>query len=335
MPIEEKSMLTTKLFNSKRRALALAVAAAMVLPGTALAQGAGGQVRLVVPYAAGGLPDTVARMLAQRLTEATGTPHIVDNRPGGNGAVAAANLATSPTDGTTMLVTDGSMITINPLTNKKLPYDPVNAFVPVSLIATSPLFLAINASVKANNLDEFIALAKSKPGQLNIGSSGIGSSHHLTAEAMKAALGIFMTHIPYRGSGASVPALVGNQVDAVFSAYPSLAPFAKNGQVKILATNSLKRSSLAPNVPALSEKIPGFDFAVQVMMLAPKGTPNDVVQKMSAEIAKIAKRQDAIDLMKVAGIELVGGGPAQLSQALDAERKRMAAAAKAANLQPE
>ncbi|MDB5793677.1 MAG: Tripartite-type tricarboxylate transporter, receptor component TctC [Noviherbaspirillum sp.] len=327
--------MLTKLFNSKRRTLALAIAAAMVLPGAALAQGSKGPVRLVVPYAAGGLPDTVARMLAQRLTETTGNSHIVDNRPGGNGAVAAANLATSPTDGDTLLVTDGSMLTINPLTNKKLPYDPVNGFVPVSLVATSPLFLAINSSVKANTLEEFIALAKSKPGQLNIGSSGIGSSHHLTAEAMKAGLGIFMTHIPYRGSGASVPALVGNQVDAVFSAYPSLAAFAKNGQVKILATNSLKRSSLAPNVPALSEKIPNFDFAVQVVVLAPKGTPNEAVQRISAEIAKLAKRQDVIDNMKVAGIEMVGGGPAQAAQSLDAERKRMAAAAKAANLQPE
>jgi tripartite-type tricarboxylate transporter receptor subunit TctC len=318
------------------RVLATTFAAAFWLPTSAIAQAyPAKQVRLVVPYAPGGLPDTVARMLSQRLQEALGQSVVVDNRPGGNGAVAAANLATSPADGYTFLVTDGSMITINPLTNKKLPYDPVKDFIPVSLVANSPLFLAVHPRVKANTLDELVALAKSKPGALNYGSSGIGSSHHLTMEAMKAGLGIFMTHIPYRGSGASVPALVGGQVDMVFSAYPSMAAFSKQGQVRLLATNSVKRSSLAPEVPAISEKLPGFDFAVQVITLAPAGTPAEAVQRISSEITKIAKRQDVIDHMKTAGIEMVGGGPEQLTQALNAERKRMALAAKQANLQPE
>jgi tripartite-type tricarboxylate transporter receptor subunit TctC len=274
-------------------------------------------------------------MLAQRLTEAMGQPFIVDNRPGGNGAVAAANLATSPADGDTLLVTDGSMLTISPLTNKKLPYDPVKAFVPVSLVATSPLFLAVNSNVKANTLDEFVTLAKEKGGSMNYGSSGIGSTHHLSMEAMKAGMGVSLTHVPYRGSGASVPALVGGQVEAVFSAYPSLAAFAKQGQVKILATNSLKRSSLAPNVPAISERLPGFNFAVMVFVVAPAGTPNEPIQRISAEIAKLAKRQDVIDQMKAAGIEMIGGGPAELTEAINGERQRMALAAKQADLKPE
>jgi tripartite-type tricarboxylate transporter receptor subunit TctC len=320
----------------KGRVLPVLLAAAAALPGYAFAQTHSSRpIRLVVPYAAGGLPDTVARMLAQRLGESMGQPFYVDNRPGGNGAVAAANLATSPADGETLLVTDGSMLTINPLTNKKLSYDPVKGFVPVSLVANSPLFLAVNAKVKANTFDEFIALAKSKPEGLYYGSSGIGSSHHLTMEAMAAGLGIPMTHVPYRGSGASVPALVGGQVDSVFSAYPSLAAFAKQGQVRILATNSLKRSSLAPNVPAISERLPGFDFAVIVMVLAPVGTPNEPIQRISAEIAKLAKRQDVVDQMKTAGIEMIGGGPAQLTEAINGERQRMAQAAKQANLKPE
>jgi tripartite-type tricarboxylate transporter receptor subunit TctC len=320
----------------KGRTLAIMLAAVTALPGQATAQPTASRpVRLVVPYAAGGLPDTVARMLAQRLTESMGQPFFVDNRPGGNGAVAAANLATSPADGETLLVTDGSMLTISPLTSKKLSYDPMKSFTPVSLVAHSPLFLAVNAKVKANTFDEFIALAKSKPGQLNYGSSGIGSSHHLTMEAMTAGLGISMTHVPYRGSGASVPALVGGQVDAVFSAYPSLAAFAKQGQVKLLATNSLKRSSLAPNVPAISERLPAFDFAVIVMVLAPAGTPNEPIQRISAEIEKLAKRQDVIDQMKTAGIEMIGAGPAQLTEAINGERQRMAQAAKQANLKPE
>jgi tripartite-type tricarboxylate transporter receptor subunit TctC len=292
-------------------------------------------VRLVVPYAPGGLPDTVARVLAQRLQEVTKQSFIVDNRPGGNGAVAAANLATSPADGYSLLVTDGSMLTISPLTNKKLPYDAEKQFVPVSLVATSPLFLAVHSKVKAATLDEFIQLAKSKPGVLNYGSSGIGSTHHLTAEAMKAALGIDMAHVPFRGSGASVPALAGEQVDMVFAAYPSLATFEKSGTVRILATNSLKRSSLAPNVPAISEKAPGFDFAVIVAVLAPAGTPSEAISRISQEIAKIAKQPDIVAKMKAAGIEMVGTGPDALKNALAAERVRGAAAVKAAGIQPE
>jgi tripartite-type tricarboxylate transporter receptor subunit TctC len=313
--------------------LVLATVAGASFSGSALAQAYPSKtIKFVVPYSAGGLPDTVARLVANRLQEGLGQTVVVENKPGANGAVAAASLATTPADGYTFLVTDGSMMTINPLTNKKLAYDPVKDFEPVSLVANSPLFLAVNSSVKANTLDEFIALAKAKPGAINYGSSGTGSSHHLTAEAMKAALGIFMTHIPYRGSGASVPALVGQQVDMVFAAYPSLAPFDKAGRVRILATNSLQRSVLAPDVPAISEKIPGFDFAVLIGIFAPAGTPKEAIQRVSAEVAKIAKRPEVIEQMKVAGIEMLGGGPAELNKAIDAERGRMVKAVKHANI---
>ena len=292
-------------------------------------------VRLVVPYAPGGLPDTVARTVAQRLQESLKQPFTVDNRPGGNGAVAAASLATSPADGYHLLITDGSMLTINPLITKRLAYDPIKQFTPVSLIASSPLFLAVNSKVSATTFDEFITLAKSKPGAMNYGSSGIGSTHHLTAESMKAELGIDIAHVPFKGSGASVPALVGEQVDMVFAAYPSLASFAKNGKVRILATNSLKRSALAPSIPAISERVPNFDFAVIVVALAPTGTSSEIVKLLSQEIAKISKNEDVIKTMNGAGIEMVGGGPEALKTALDAERARGAAAVKQAGIKPE
>lgn len=313
-----------------------AVFTAFTLPSTVSAQAYPNKtIRLVVPYSPGGLPDVVARMLSQRLPDALGQPVIVENRPGGNGASAAAGIATSPADGYTFLVTDGSMLTISPLIRAKLPYDPQKDFIPVSLVATSPLFLAVHSKVAAKSFDEFIALAKSKPGVLNYGSSGPGSTHHLTTEAMKAALNVNLEHVPFKGSGASVPAMVGEQVEMVFAAYPSLAPFEKNGRARILATNSAKRSALAPNIPAISEKVPGFDFAVLVGVLAPAGTPKEAMQRMSAEIAKITKNRDAIELMKNAGIELVGGGPEELRTALDAERSRMVEAVKAAGIKPE
>ena len=292
-------------------------------------------IRFVVPYAAGGLPDTVARSLSIRLSEALGQSIVVDNRPGANGAVAASNIASSPADGYTFLVTDGSMMTISPLLSSKLSYDPAKDFVPVSLIAQSPLFLAVHPSVKANTLAELVSLVKAKPAALNYGSSGIGSTHHLSMEAMKAGFGIFITHIPFRGSAASVPAMIGGQVEMVFSAYPSLAGFVKNGQAKLIATNSVKRSNLAPNVPAISESLPGFDFAVIVVVMAKTGTPPEVISRVSQEIAKIAKRQDFIDQMQIAGIDTIGGDPAALSTALQEESRRVAVAAKRANLKAE
>jgi len=317
---------------------AAALACVLALPIAARAQTLSfpsKPIRLVVPYSAGGLPDTVARMLAQRLQESLGQTIVVDNRPGGNGAVAASALASSPADGHTLLVTDGSMLTINPLLYKKLAYDPQADFAPVSLVAQSPLFMAVHPSVKANSLDEFIALAKSKPGALNYGSSGVGSSHHLTAEGMKAGLGLAMQHIPFRGTANSVPALVGGQVDMVFSALPSLAGFMKSGQVRVLAVNTERRSALAPDVPAIAERLPGFDFAVMVIVLAPKGTPQEAIARVSAEIERIAKRQDVIAQMQVAGIDMVGGGPTQLADAIREEAARVEKVAKLAGLQQE
>jgi tripartite-type tricarboxylate transporter receptor subunit TctC len=291
-------------------------------------------IKLVVPYAPGGLPDTVARFIAQRMQETLGQPVVVDNKAGGAGAVAAAALASAPADGYNLLVTDGQLLAVAPFL-QKIPYDPVKDFVPVSLIGTAPLFLAVNPSVKANNLDELIALAKSKPGTLNYGSAGIGSPHHLTAEAMKAGLGVVITHIPFKGSGASVPAMIGGQVDMVFASPPSLMGVVKNGQAKLIAINSAKRSTLAPDVPALSEKIPGFDYAFTVVVLAKTGTPADVIAKVNDSVAKAVKRPDVIEQLRTAGVDPIGAGPEEAAKALSAESARVIAAAKRANMKPE
>lgn len=319
----------------RRRTVVALAASTLLLTGAALAQNVypNKPIKLIVPYSAGGLPDTVARIVAARLSDSLGSV-VVENRPGANGGVAASAVKNAPADGYTFLVTDGSMMTINPILNARLTYSP-KEFLPVSLIASSPLFLVVNPKVEAKTLDEFVKLAKARPGRLNYGSSGVGSTHHLTGEALKAGFGIFMTHIPFRGSANSVPALIGGEVDMVFSAYPSMAGFVKSGQARILATNSAKRSSLAPDVPAISERLPGFDFAVLVGMFAAQGTPPDIIQRVSAEIARVVKNNDVIDRMKTAGIEPVGSGPSELATALQKESTRVAAAAKSANLKPE
>jgi tripartite-type tricarboxylate transporter receptor subunit TctC len=277
----------------------------------------------------------VARALARHLQDALGQSVIVENKPGAGGAVAAATLIQSPADGYTLLLTDGPTLAIAPLITKKLSYDAAKDFTPVSLVGKAPLFLAVNADLKVKSLDELIALAKAKPGSLTYGSSGAGSIHHLTAEAMKVALGLDLTHIPFRGSANSVPAMIGGQVDMVFASPPSLMGFVKSGKTRLLAINSLLRSPLAPDVPALAEKIPGFDFAFNVAVLARSGTPADTVARLSTEIAKIVKQPDVIEQFRTAGVDPVGGSPEQLAQALRSETARVTAAAARADLKAE
>ena len=325
----------------KRQALfltAISMAAGLLLaPFSVLAQGAypNKPIKFVVPYSAGGLPDTVARVFAQRLGDKLGQSVVVDNKPGANGVVAAQVLASSPKDGYTFLVTDGSMFSINPAIYKNLGYEFKRDFMPVSLAARAPLYLAVHPKVPVNTLQEFIALAKSKPGALNYGSSGIGSTHHLTMEAMKAALGIDLTHVPFKGSGQSVPALIGGQVEVLFAALPSLVGFVKAGQVKLLASNAAQRSSQAPNVPALAETISGFDFAPIVGVLAATGTPASVIERISAEMTLIAKMPEVIQTLNNAGVDSIGSTPPEYNKAILDENQRLAKAIAVAGIKAE
>lgn len=316
---------------------ALSVAAMLAFPGLVQAQAPypNKTIRLVVPNPAGGLPDTVARLFAQRLGERLGQPVVVDNKPGANGVVAAQALATAPADGYTYLVTDGSMFSINPAIYKNLSYDYQRDFLPVSLAARAPLYLAVHPKVGASTLPELIALAKAKPGVLTYGSSGVGSTHHLTMEAMKSALGIDLRHIPYKGSSQSVPALIGGQVDVAFSALPSLSGFVKNGQVRLLGNNAAQRSSQEPGVPAIAETIPGFDFAPTIGVFAARGTPASVIERFSAEMAHVARLPELVQSLNSAGIVAVGAGPAEFDQAIQGEIARLAQAISAAGLKTE
>ena len=201
-------------------------------------------VKIIVPYATGGLPDTMARLIGQRLNETLGQQFLVDNRGGAGGISGTDAVAKSAPDGYTLVVADVGQLAINPFLYKKLPYDSIKDFAPIGLAGTSPLYIVIHPSVPANTLQELIALVKSKPGQFNYGSAGTGSIHHLTMESFKAALGLEITHIPYKGSGQSVPALLGGQVNMLPTALPSMAVHVKNGKVKLLAITTLKRSIL-------------------------------------------------------------------------------------------
>ena len=318
-------------------AAAVATAGWLGLAGTSQAQAnyPNKPIKFVVPYPAGGFPDTVARVYAQRLTERLGQAVVIDNKPGANGVVAAQVIQSSPKDGYTFLVTDGSMFSVNPAIYKNLGYDYKRDFVPVSLGGRAALYLAITSKVPVNTFQELVALAKAKPGTLNYGSSGVGSTHHLTTEAMKVGLGLDIVHVPFKGTGQSVPALIGGQVDMLFSALPSLVGFVKSGQVKLLVSNAAQRSTQQPNVPLLADQIPGFDFAPIVGVLAGAGTPQSAIDRISAEMEQIAKMPEVIATFTNAGIDPIGSNPADYNKALLGEIDRLAKAIVAAGIKPE
>jgi tripartite-type tricarboxylate transporter receptor subunit TctC len=308
------------------RALAGVLLVAFFGASDALAQ-AGGYprqaVKVLVPYSPGGLPDTVARVVGQRLSEKWGQPVVIENKPGGNGVVSAQALAAAPPDGYTLIISDMSMFVINPFIYSKLPYDPQKDFTAISLVARAPLFLAVHPSMPVNNFQEFVALAKAKPGTLSYGSSGVGSIHHLTFEAIKAALGIDVLHVPFKGTGQSVPAVVSNQVSAVFSAFPSLAGFGKEGKLKLIAVNSKERSSLAPDIATIAEtNIPGFDFAPIIGIWGPAGMPAGVANKIAADTDALLKEPAMRERLHTLGIDAVGLGPQPFSEQLAADRVR-------------
>ena len=285
-------------------------------------------VKVVVGYAAGGLPDTVGRLVQQMLSERWGQQVVTENRPGSGGVAAAEIVAKAPADGYTLYISDSSVISINPYLYAKLPYSDKD-FTSVSIVARAALFLAVHQSIQVDSMAELIALARAKPGQLSYGSSGIGTPHHLGMEALKSALGLDVVHVPYKGSGQSVPALVGGQVAMVFSAGPSLTGYVKDGRVKIVAVNSSTRSSFAPNVPTVAESgVPGYDFALTLGYLAPAGTPQDVIQKISREIAEVVKLPDIIQRFANLGIEAAGSTPEQQAAQWRSEAERFSRAVK-------
>jgi len=288
-------------------------------------------IKLIVPNPAGGLPDTVSRLVGRRLQERLEQSVVVENRPGANGRVAVAALLNAAADGYTLLVTDGAIISINPLLFSSLTYDPKDVL-PITMLARAPLFLAIHPKVPAATMSEFIAYARGRHGQINYGSSGVGSTHHLSMEAMNASLKLTMTHVPFKGTGESVPALLGGHIEVLFSAYPSLSGAADGNQVRLLATNGAQRSAQAPSLPSLAEFIPGFDFAPVIGIFGRTDTPPAVVQRITAEALAAVSDPTLIKQMAIVGVEPAGAGPEDFARALQAETRRITEAVQAAGI---
>ena len=280
-------------------------------------------IKFIVPYSPGGLPDTVARQLSISLGQRLGQSIVVDNRPGGGGVIAAQTVKSAPADGYTFLVTDTISFNMSPITNANLPYNPKKDFMPIALVARAPNFLAILPKIPASNVEEFATYVRAHPGQINYGSSGIGTPHHLAMEALKSALNLDMTHVPFKGTSQSVPALVGGQVQAVYAALPSLVGFVKTNQVKIIGVASLQPSKLAPTIPAIGQKIPGYEYVHVIGVFGLSNTPPEVIKRINAELEVLANTPSTQETLTPMGIEFNIVGPVAAQKHLVDETARL------------
>ncbi len=277
--------------NLRLAGVALVMFSGMLNAGSAAAQTAAAAgypakpIRLVVPFTPGGSSDILARSVGQKLSEAWGQPVVIDNIPGAGGSLGADRVAKAAPDGYTLLMGHIGTHTVNPLIYPKLAYDPIKSFSPVAWVARVPNVLVVHPSVPAKTLKELVALAKSKPGQLNYGSGGNGSAAHLTTEYLKLQSQTFMVHVPYRGTAPAVNDLVAGQTQLLFTGAPAVLPFVKSGQLRALAVSSSKRMDALPDLPTVAESgYKGFEADQWYGIMAPSGTPREIVAKLNAQI---------------------------------------------------
>lgn len=281
-------------------------------------------IRLVNPFTPGGSVDIVARGLSQKLNEAWGQPVIVDNRPGAGTTIGTGIVTRAPPDGYTLLTTTGT-IAVNVSVYRNLPFDVTKDLAPVALVVQTPIVLAVHPSVPATSVQEFIKLARSKPGQLLFASSGAGTSTHLTMEMFKSFATIDMLHVPYKGATPAVAALLGGEVQAIFNPITAILPQARAGKVRALAVSSAKRVEIAPELPTVAESgLPGFEMMVWYAVFAPAKTPRAIIDQLNREINRILQQPDTRQSFLKIGMVPVGGTPEALRDFLKLEIARYA-----------
>ena len=293
--------------------MAMFAAACAVAATTAWAQSYPTKpIRIVVPQLPGGGNDTIARMVAQKLTVALKQQVVADNRPGAGGLIAAELVAKSAPDGYTLLLANVATMAIIPNVQKKVPYDPVKDFEAVSLVASAPLLVVVHPSLPVTSVKQLIALAKAKPGQLNYASNGVGSSTHLATEMFKMMTGTKMVHVPYKGLSAATTDLMSGQVQVMFSSAVAMMPQVKAGRLRAIAMTGAKRSPAIPDVPTVAEAgVPDYEAGSWYGICAPAGTARPIVDQLSREIAVAVKSPDVIERLALEGVIPVGSTPEQ------------------------
>jgi tripartite-type tricarboxylate transporter receptor subunit TctC len=296
--------------NSNCLALALVLATTLVTGGTRADDYPSRPIRLIVPYAAGGGADSVARIVAKRVSEGIGQTIVIENRGGAGSIIGTELVKNAEPDGYTLLLGQSGPISINPAIYKKLPYDPVKDFAPITMTTAYPYIMVVNPKLGVKTLQEFVALAKSKPGELNYGTTGVGAANHLVTELFDSKAGIRMTHIPYRGTALAVTDLIAGQVQMVFADPISALPHINAGTLIALAVTSKDRSPVAPAVPTISESgYPGFDAIAWHGILAPANAPPAIVNRLNTEIVKALKDPETAALLEKQAMQTVGNSP--------------------------
>ncbi len=293
-------------------------------------------LRMVVPYPPGGAVDVLGRLLAQKLSVSLGQSVVIENIPGASGIIGTTAASKAAPDGYTLLMGYVSTLAIHPSMYAKLSYDPAKDFVGISQVATTSLVMVVPPSLKVNSLQEFVALAKSKPGQLSYASVGNGSGAHLSAEMLKLMAGINIVQVPYKGSGPALTDLVGGHVQVMFDALPSSLPLVAAGKLKALAVTSAARSSAAPDIPTVAESgFPGYDIAPWFGVLVPSGTPAEIVSRLNSELVKILAQPDTKARLSGLGADPVSDTPEQFNAFMRAETIKWDKLVKAANIKPD
>jgi tripartite-type tricarboxylate transporter receptor subunit TctC len=273
-------------------------------------------VRIVVPFAVGGPADIFGRFVGAKLSDSLGQPFVVENRPGGGAVVGSDAVAKSPPDGYTLLIMSNTH-TVNETLIPKKPYDLMRDLAPVSGINYSDLLLVVHPSVPANNLREFIALAKSSPGKLNYASSGPGTPYHMAGELFKHMAGVNIVHVPHKGSDQARTAVLGHQVDMMFDAITTMAAHGRAGKVKVLASSGKSRSQITPDVPTVAEAgVPGYEAVIWLGVMAPSGTPRPVLERLSGEIVKVVNAPEAKENWSKQGAVPMAMTPAEFEKFL-------------------
>jgi tripartite-type tricarboxylate transporter receptor subunit TctC len=293
-------------------------------------------VRFVVPFPPGGTSDIVARVVAQKLTDALGKQVLVDNRGGASGTIGYELAAKAPADGYTLLLTSMGGLVTNQFLYKRLPFDPMNDFAHISQLATAGQILVVHPSVPARNVQELIALAKAKPGQLNVGSGGVGTTQHIVAEVFQTGTGIKLVHVPYKGSILAVTDTVAGQITMTFADMAPAVPHVKAGRLRALAVSSEQRSTALPDVPTMAESgIKEWFPQTWWAIAAPKGTPAAIVKRINAEIGLFMKAPDVQEKFASLGLIPLHSTPERVAELVKIGAVRMAQVVKAAGIQAE
>ena len=317
--------------NNARRMLAAAMLCGAL---GAWAQGYPSKpIHIVVGFPPGGGNDIIARLLGAKMQESWGQPVVIDNRPGANSIIAAEFVAKSAADGYTLLVNATGGMSVNPVLYAKLPYDPLKDFVPISMVGTFPLVLVVNPSLPVASVSELIAYAKANPGRLNYSAGS--TAFQVATEMLKQMTGIDVKHIPYKGSAASITAVIAGDVQMTIVDTPPLVPQLKSGRVKALAVTSAKRSAAMPDLPAVAETVPGYDMVLWIGAFAPAGTPREVTDKLTAEVARIVRLSDIREKLAGLGVEPLGNSSEETADWIRREIAKYGPVVKAAGIKAE